>query len=178
MPSTTNRNQRGGSPQRRARKLWLLSSGAGFGGDGEKVQCSFGCGTWLSFETVTVDRFPLAGINGGTYKRGNIRPACARCNYADGGRLGNTRKLAQVICYVEELLPMDLDTEHYRKRDLIEEIVAAARQWHADSDHKARVRLRAAVLAADGVQADDVFSDERSRGYDEGMVAEREVHFG
>ena len=101
MPSTTNRNARGGSPQRRIRKLWLLSPAAGFGGDGEKVQCAFGCGTWLSFETVTADRHPIAGIDGGTYGRDNIRPACGPCNYADGGRKGNLRKLAQVICYVE-----------------------------------------------------------------------------
>jgi hypothetical protein len=98
---TTNRNARGGAPSRRARKLWLLSPAAGFGGDGEKVGCAFDCGTMLDFDTVTADRYPLAGCDGGTYKRGNIRPACLRCNAADGGRLGNSRKLAQVICYVD-----------------------------------------------------------------------------
>ena len=98
---TTNRNARGGTPERRARKLWLLSPAAGFGGDGEKVACAFGCGAMLDFDTVTVDRYPLAGCDGGTYRRSNIRPACGRCNAADGGRLGNRRKLAEVVCWVE-----------------------------------------------------------------------------
>lgn len=103
MPSTTNRNARGGSPQRRARKLWLLSPAAGFGGDGEKVPCAMGCGEPLTFETLTVDRYPIPGCEGGGYSRGNIRPACARENYSQGGRLGNARKSARVeiICYVE-----------------------------------------------------------------------------
>jgi hypothetical protein len=98
---TTNRNARGGAPQRRARKLWLLSPAAGFGGDGEKVACSFDCGTMLDFETVTADRFPVAGCDGGGYARTNIRPACLRCNSSEGGKLGNRRKLAQVQCWVE-----------------------------------------------------------------------------
>ena len=98
---TTNRNARGGASARRARKLWLLSPEAGFGGDGVKVACAFECGTILDFDTVTADRHPVAGADGGTYKRSNIRTACGPCNFADGGRLGNRRKLAQVICYVD-----------------------------------------------------------------------------
>jgi hypothetical protein len=60
-----------------------------------------GCGEMLDFDSLTVDRYPLAGCDGGTYRRSNIRPGCARENYADGGRLGNRRKLAQIICYVD-----------------------------------------------------------------------------
>ena len=35
-------------------------------------------------ETVTVDRYPIPGCMGGTYVRGNIRPACATHNYGEG----------------------------------------------------------------------------------------------
>ena len=38
----------------------------------------------LTFKTMTVDRFPLAGVDGGRYVRGNIRPACGPCNSSDG----------------------------------------------------------------------------------------------
>lgn len=98
---TTNRNARGGAPQRRARKAWLVSEAAGFGGDGEEVPCAFGCGTPLTVETVTVDRHPIAGCDGGGYARGNIRPACMPCNASDGGRLGHVRKLALVQVWVD-----------------------------------------------------------------------------
>lgn len=98
---TTNRNARGGAPQRRARRVWLVSEAAGFGGDGEKVPCAFGCGALLTVETVTVDRHPVAGIDGGTYAKTNIRPACMRCNASHGGRMGNARKLAMVQCWVD-----------------------------------------------------------------------------
>lgn len=98
---TTNRNARGGSPARRARRIWLVSEKAGFGGDGEKVPCAFGCGAILTVETVTADRHPIAGIDGGTYKRSNIRPACIRCNSADGGHLAARRRLALVQVWVD-----------------------------------------------------------------------------
>jgi hypothetical protein len=75
---TTNRNQRGGVADRRARRVWLVETF----GDGLTVACAFGCGRMLTVDTVTVDRYPLAGVDGGRYVRGNIRPACAICNYA------------------------------------------------------------------------------------------------
>lgn len=80
---TTNRNARGSSYSRRTRKTWLLATF----GDGESAPCSFhGCDVALTFETITVDRFPVPGYAGGRYVRGNIRPACARHNSEDGGR--------------------------------------------------------------------------------------------
>lgn len=89
---TTNRNARGGSDARRARKRWLLSPEAGFGGDGERVRCTTpGCQELLTFETVTVDRIK-AGIEGGTYKRDNIRPKCGPHNYGEGAELGHQRR--------------------------------------------------------------------------------------
>lgn len=81
---TTNTNSRGSAAQRRVRKTWLLAEF----GDGEKAPCSFdGCAEVLTFDTITVDRFPVAGVDGGTYRRGNIRPACAAHNSEHGGRL-------------------------------------------------------------------------------------------
>lgn len=80
---TSNANSRGGADARRRRKVWLLVTF----GDGEKAPCAFECGTVLTLETVTVDRFPVPGCRGGTYRRGNIRPACAPCNSRHGGGL-------------------------------------------------------------------------------------------
>jgi hypothetical protein len=80
---TSNANDRGSSSQRRARKLWLLVTF----GDGTTATCGFGCGTVLTFETITVDRHPVPGCQGGRYVRGNIRPACGPCNSRHGGVL-------------------------------------------------------------------------------------------
>jgi hypothetical protein len=80
---TTNRNARGGSPARRARRQWLVDTF----GDGATVGCAFGCGAVLTVDTVTADRYPVPGCNGGTYRRGNIRPACGPCNSRHGGAL-------------------------------------------------------------------------------------------
>lgn len=81
---TTNRNDRGSAFGRRQRKLWLLTTF----GDGVTASCSFpGCEVVLDVETITVDRHPIPGCQGGTYRRGNIRPACAPCNSEHGGAL-------------------------------------------------------------------------------------------
>lgn len=80
---TTNSNSRGGSEERRRRKWWLL----GEFGDGVSAPCAFACGTIVTFETITVDRYPVPGCRGGGYRRGNIRPACGPCNSRHGGSL-------------------------------------------------------------------------------------------
>lgn len=80
---TTNTNARGGAPARRSRKQWLLDEF----GDGEAAPCSFECGTAVTFDTLFVDRYPVPGVMGGTYRRGNIRPACGPCNSRHGGSL-------------------------------------------------------------------------------------------
>lgn len=41
------------------------------------------CGVLLTVSTVTVDRI-VPGCQGGTYRRNNIRPACAPCNTVTG----------------------------------------------------------------------------------------------
>lgn len=87
---TSNGNAAGSSYARRRRKLWLLATF----GDGTTAPCSFdGCEEVLTFETLTVDRFPVAGVDGGTYKRGNIRPACAFHNSQGGTAVREARKL-------------------------------------------------------------------------------------
>jgi len=87
---TTNTNARGSALARRRRKQWLLDNF----GDGVTAPCSFECGVLVDFDTITVDRFPVAGCDGGRYVRGNIRPGCGTCNSADGGRMGARRRLA------------------------------------------------------------------------------------
>lgn len=57
-------------------------------GDGTTAPCSFeDCDTMLTFETITADRYPLSGKEGGSYNRANIRPACGSCNSSDGQRV-------------------------------------------------------------------------------------------
>jgi hypothetical protein len=69
---------RGSASDRRARKRWLLATF----GDGETCPC-FACGVTLTHITLTVDRI-VPGALGGRYVRGNIRPACRRCNCSIG----------------------------------------------------------------------------------------------
>lgn len=85
---TTNRNDRGSAESRRRRKLWLIETYgwpdlvdpyAGL------VLC-WRCDVPLTFEDITVDRWPVAGCDGGRYVQGNIRPCCWICNVEDGCR--------------------------------------------------------------------------------------------
>jgi hypothetical protein len=71
-------DKRGNAASRRARKNWMLSEVAGFGGNGETVACALQCGTVLDFTTVEADRI----IPGGSYRRDNVQPACRPCNVA------------------------------------------------------------------------------------------------
>lgn len=84
---SSNGNHRGNNKERKARKLWLL----GQFGDGEKATCAFNCGAVLTIDTITVDRYPLPGAQGGTYARGNIRPACGPCNSRHGATVRRAR---------------------------------------------------------------------------------------
>lgn len=86
---TSNTAVRGSSYSRRARKAWLLEN---FDPDlgPDKARCSFGCGEILTIETITVDRYPIPGCQGGTYRRDNIRPACGHDNSSFGATLRKT----------------------------------------------------------------------------------------
>lgn len=84
---TSNTNARGSAEARRRRKAWLLTTF----GDGTYVACAAeDCGSVLTFDTLTVDRFPIPGCQGGRYVRGNIRPMCGPCNSKLGGSLRAT----------------------------------------------------------------------------------------
>lgn len=82
----SNSDTRGSASARRRRKQWLLDTF----GDGTAAKCYL-CSTLLTFETVTVDKI-TPQVEGGTYRRDNIRPACGPCNYTTGGRLSGTAK--------------------------------------------------------------------------------------
>lgn len=67
-----NTNERGSSHTRRIRRQWLLD----VFGDGATAACSEGdCPTLVDIDTVYVDRI-IPAHQGGTYRRGNIRPHC------------------------------------------------------------------------------------------------------
>ena len=85
MSSTNGRcnsAERGSAAERRARKLWLLSPEAGWGGCGRWVPC-WECGVLLEYEDIFVDRI-IPGERGGRYWRCNIAPHCALCSCRQG----------------------------------------------------------------------------------------------
>lgn len=90
---TTNRNSRGSSYTRRRRREWLVEQF----GDGVHVACflqvSPYCRWVLDVDTVSADRLVL-GADGGSYRRGNIRPACGPCQCRQGGVIGAARRTA------------------------------------------------------------------------------------
>jgi hypothetical protein len=93
---TTNRNERGSSAQRRARRQWLLDTY----GDGETAPCMIefdgNCLGEVDAVTMTVDRYPVPGVDGGTYAMDNIRPGCGPCNSRSGTALREQRRTAQL----------------------------------------------------------------------------------
>jgi len=74
-----DKDRRGSAANRRARRSWLLSPESGFGGDRKSVPC-YHCGTRLTPSMMEVDRFPVCGHDGGSYRRDNIVPSCRGCN--------------------------------------------------------------------------------------------------
>lgn len=74
--------------QRRKLKLWMLATF----GNGIVVECAFGCGRLLFFSEITLDRYPIAGIDGGRYVKSNLRPACLPCNTRHGQQLAAERR--------------------------------------------------------------------------------------
>lgn len=113
--STSNRNARGGSEDRRKRKAWLIEtyradvdmphiaiplSAKTFDeamayarlvevpfGEGIPAARCYRCGTLVTAETVICDRI-IPGCLGGTYRRNNIRPSCQTCSELQGGEIG------------------------------------------------------------------------------------------
>lgn len=87
----SNNDPRGSAESRRQRKIFLLATF----GDGYTAPCAF-CGFELDFWTITADRFPILGADGGSYRRDNIRPACLHCNSSEGAKEGARRRLLRV----------------------------------------------------------------------------------
>lgn len=69
----TKDDKRGSSADRRARKTYMLNTF----GDGTTVACVH-CAKSLTRETLQADRI----VPGGSYRRENVQPACAKCNNA------------------------------------------------------------------------------------------------
>lgn len=96
---TSNGNVRGSSESRRRRRVWILDT---YAADVPGYCRCYRCGVLLYNPDVpptgglgvplgtvvyplTIDRI-VPGCRGGTYRRENIRPACAGCNSETGGR--------------------------------------------------------------------------------------------
>lgn len=104
---TSNGNKRGSAEQRRKRKLWLLEKYRANVdvvlapltleyievplGEGKMACRCYRCGRLLTFVSMTVDKI-IPQCEGGTYRRTNIRPACALCNSETGGALAHRKK--------------------------------------------------------------------------------------
>ena len=79
------RRPNGNAYDRRARRRWLVEvHGVPRLSDGEKtrVRC-YHCGALLRADSTTtwdVDRYPVCGHAGGSYRRDNIVVACVWCN--------------------------------------------------------------------------------------------------
>lgn len=95
MAKDSHVNRRGNTKDRRARRLWLLSPEAGWGGDGQSAPCwEHGCRTRVDYVTMVVDRIVPGSRRtpeypqGGTYERRNIRPQCQYHARLQGYQLG------------------------------------------------------------------------------------------
>lgn len=88
---TSNANVRGSSRDRAKRREWLVRTfRSNSRGLVPTCRC-YRCGKLLDKSTVTVDRI-IPGCRGGSYRRNNIRPACAGCNSETGGSQRRNRK--------------------------------------------------------------------------------------
>lgn len=85
---TTNKNERGNTRDRAARRAYLIKT---FASDVSPLWCRcYRCGVILNKNTVTVDRI-VPGSKGGKYTRNNIRPSCSACASVTGGKLAALR---------------------------------------------------------------------------------------
>jgi hypothetical protein len=67
--------------KRPALRRWMLRKF----GNGTEVPCAGGCGKILTEETMTIDRYPIPGRDGGKYYKNNVRPMCRPCNSSHTG---------------------------------------------------------------------------------------------
>ena len=93
----TKDDKRGSSADRRARTTYLLS----VFGTGDTVACVH-CGVTLTRETLQVDRI----VPGGSYRRSNIQPSCAKDNNARSNNASWLSPLALAAAAVDDALAM------------------------------------------------------------------------
>lgn len=89
---TTNTNVRGSSRDRARRRRWLVEQF----GDGEHVACFLQLSRHCLWVLDDTDVSPDRIVPGGSYRRGNIQPACLPCQCVQGGKLGAERRAANV----------------------------------------------------------------------------------
>lgn len=77
---SSNKNQQPNSRDRLRLKQHCLDRD----GDGVQVKCAGTCGGMVTIATASLDRFPVAGYDGGTYRQSNVRLMCVPCNSSDG----------------------------------------------------------------------------------------------
>lgn len=105
---TVNGGDRGSSYARRTRKRWLVETFradvdllvldgvpiSGYPverGRGAPACRCYRCGTLLTADTVSPDRIK-PGVEGGTYRRDNLRPSCLPCQYTTGNEIKRRRR--------------------------------------------------------------------------------------
>jgi hypothetical protein len=91
-----SRHGRGNWKDRMRRRKWLLSPDAPFGGDGEQTPC-FWCESPVTYDTLSVDRWPYCGHEGGGYNRLNIVPSCDPCNIHRCGHRGESLHWSHLV---------------------------------------------------------------------------------
>lgn len=106
----SNSNQTPNSKHRRVLRQHCIDRD----GNGVTVSCAFGCGAQLTLEDVTLDRFPITGCEGGTYRKSNVRAACLSCNSSDGARVmhkraGHRVRVRQTITIGDVVRTFELD---------------------------------------------------------------------
>lgn len=73
-------------------------------GEGVPACRCWRCGKLLTADTVTIDRWPVPGIDGGKYTATNTRPACGTCNPTTGATVRRGQSGPQLILVtVDEL---------------------------------------------------------------------------
>lgn len=157
---TTNKYVSGSSYDRRARKWWLLET---FQSDkfGPGWTHCYLCFALLCFETLTVDRI-IPGCMGGTYRRGNIRPCCARCNSVTGGALAHRmhtgKKGEEVRVKIDEQVRL-MEPRRYTRRmaaQIVGKDLDTLKRWKRDGVFVPQEQRKFGSLVVDLYTEEDI----------------------
>lgn len=76
-------------------------------GEGVPACRCWRCPKLLTADTVTIDRWPVPGIDGGKYTATNTRPACGNCNQTTGATVRRGQSGQQeIVVVVDEILEL------------------------------------------------------------------------